>query len=53
LIIGPTTGVIEQTLQTLKVGDKVTSQVKKGDRFSFVIQKKIRRADKLYKLTDV
>lgn len=53
LIIGPTTGVIEQTLQILKVGDKVTSQVKKGDRFSFVIQKKIRRADKLYKLTDV
>lgn len=53
LIIGPTTGVIEQTLQILMVDDKVTSQVKRGDRFSFATQKKIRRADKLYKLTDV
>lgn len=53
LIIGPTTGVIEITFAELMVDEKATSLVKKGDRFSFVSGKKIRRADKLYKLTDI
>jgi U32 family peptidase len=52
LIIGPTTGVVEQTSGTLMVDDKVTDQVNKGDRFSIPVTNKIRRADRLYKLVD-
>ena len=52
LIIGPTTGVIEHIIKELMVDDKITDQVNKGERFSFLVDRKIRRADKLYKLID-
>jgi len=52
LIMGPTTGVLEQTITGLKVDDRITDQVNKGERFSLPVERKIRRADKLYKLVD-
>lgn len=50
LVMGPTTGVIELTIDEMQVDHKYVSIVKQGDRFSIPVPEKIRRADKLYKL---
>ncbi len=52
LIIGPSTGVVEYTVDEIRVDLKETDKVKKGDRFSIPIREKIRRSDKLYKIVD-
>lgn len=52
LIMGPTTGVIEHVIEEIRVEDKSINLVKKGERFSIPVPRKVRRADKLYKLTD-
>ena len=50
LIIGPTTGVIEQTLDEIQVDYQVVETVHKGDRFSIPVSAKIRPSDKLFKV---
>lgn len=53
LIIGPSTGVVEHTVDEIRVDLKETDKVEKGERFSIPIREKIRRSDKLYKIIDV
>lgn len=48
LIIGPTTGVVEITLDEIQVDYKVVEKVNKGDRFSIKVPTKIRPSDKVY-----
>ncbi len=50
LITGPTTGVYEMDIIEMYVNDKPGNFAKKGDIISIKIDKKIRPADKLYKL---
>lgn len=50
LIIGPTTGVIEQTLDEIQVDYQVVETVHKGDRFSIPVLQKIRPSDKVFKV---
>jgi putative protease len=51
LIIGPTTGVVESVVEEIRVDLIKVHEAKAGDRFSITVPRKIRRADKLYKLT--
>ena len=48
LVLGPTTGVVEQIISEIRVDLKPTDVAKKGERCSIPIEK-IRRADRLYK----
>jgi len=48
LIIGPTTGVVELVLDEIQVDYRVVETVRKGDRFTFPINQKVRMADKLF-----
>ena len=50
LIIGPTTGVIEQVLDEIQVDYQVVETVHKGDRFSIPVKEKIRPSDKVFKV---
>jgi putative protease len=50
LIIGPTTGVIELTANEIRVDLENVNIVKPGQRFSIPVPRKVRRADRLYKL---
>ncbi len=50
LITGPTTGVVEMDIIEMYVNDAPGTEAKKGDIISVKIDKKIRPADKLYKL---
>lgn len=50
LIIGPTTGVVEHRIDEIRISLIRVKKAKAGDRFSISVPKKIRRADKLYKL---
>ncbi len=50
LIIGPSTGVIEQDIQELRVNLNPTPETHAGEKFSMPVNRKVRRADKLYKL---
>lgn len=52
LIIGPTTGVIETTIEEIRFDLKSVESVKKGDVFSIPVPAKVRKADKLYKVVD-
>jgi putative protease len=48
LVLGSTTGVVEQTIGEIRVDLKPTAVAKKGERCSISIEK-IRRSDRLYK----
>jgi len=50
LITGPTTGVIETIVDQMYINDQPGTMAQKGDIISIKIDKKIRLADKLYKL---
>jgi len=50
MIIGPTTGVIEKTVNEIRVDLKPVNKTKKGELFSMSIDEKIRKSDKLYKI---
>ena len=50
LITGPTTGVVQTTLNEIRVGHDNKSTVVKGDSFTVRIDEKIRPSDKIYKL---
>lgn len=52
IISGPTTGVIQQFVEEIRVGLEAADEAKKGDHFSIRVEGKVRRADKLYKLVD-
>ncbi|MFB6340689.1 peptidase U32 family protein [Saccharicrinis sp. FJH62] len=52
LITGPTTGVIEMTVDELRVDLEPVQITRKGERFSISVPEKIRRSDKLYKMVD-
>jgi putative protease len=51
LIMGPTTGVVEHVLDEIRVDLIPVKETVSGERFSISVPRKIRRADKLYKLT--
>jgi putative protease len=50
-ITGPTTGVVQQYAGEIRVDFSTVPEAKAGERFSMPVDQKIRRADKLYKLT--
>lgn len=52
LITGPTTGVVEMTVENIHVDKKPVKETVKGDSFSIKIEQIIRRSDKLYKIED-
>ena len=52
LIIGPTTGVIETTVEEIRVDLKEVDVAHKGSLCSIPVKQKVRRADKLYLLVD-
>lgn len=52
LIIGPSTGVVEITIEELRTSDGPQNIVKKGEVCAFKVKDFIRKADKLYKLVD-
>ncbi|MDR2920767.1 MAG: U32 family peptidase [Tannerella sp.] len=52
LITGPTTGALFQTIDEIRVNLQPVTETKKGERFSFKVNEKIRPSDKLYKMVD-
>ncbi|MDR1201607.1 MAG: U32 family peptidase [Tannerellaceae bacterium] len=50
LITGPTTGVIIQTIDEIRVELEPVDETIKGQRFSFKVKEKIRPSDRMYKL---
>jgi putative protease len=50
LITGPTTGVIQATINELRVNNQKRDIVNKGEAFTILLEGKIRPSDKLYKL---
>jgi putative protease len=52
IITGPTTGIVEHTIESLRLDEEDVEQVKRGDRFTFKIADKIRPADKIFKVVD-
>ncbi len=52
LITGPTTGAIMMKLDEIQVDYKPVQEVKKGERFAFKIDQKIRPSDKLFVMVD-
>ncbi len=53
LITGPTTGVMQFIVDELRIDEKNTQKVNKGQVFSIVVNDRIRPSDKIYKLIDV
>ena len=49
LIIGPTTGVVEQKAEELRENGECVSKVQKASLFSMPVRELVRRGDKLYK----
>ncbi len=52
IITGPTTGVLEQKIDEIRVDLQVVQQARKGERFSIPVSDKVRRADKIYKIVN-
>ena len=50
LITGPTTGIIQMTLEELFIEGVKVEQVSKGDLFTISLHTKVRPSDKLYKI---
>jgi putative protease len=53
LFIGPTTGVIEDTIKEIRVDLKEVSKTEKGEVCSVPVKELVRRGDQLYKLVSV
>lgn len=51
-IIGPTTGVYQDTLKELRVDEQNTDHARQGEICSFPTREFLRRSDKLYKIVD-
>ena len=52
IITGPTTGVIETTVNEIRVKLEPVAEARKGEHFSIPIPQKVRRSDKLFKVVD-
>ncbi len=52
-IIGPTTGVYEDTLEEIRVDLKKVTNTVKGDDCSIPVNELVRRGDKVYKIVEV
>jgi len=52
IISGPTTGVIEMTIEELRVDELSVKEAVKGDRCSFPVGQVVRRSDKVYIMVD-
>jgi len=50
LVTGPTTGVVEGSVEEIRVNDKIVEEAKRGDECTFKIDTVIRSSDKLYKV---
>lgn len=50
LITGPTTGVIETSIEELRVDDKIVDEAKRGEHISIRVDEPIRASDKIYKI---
>ncbi len=49
LITGPTTGVIETRIESLRVDDAEVKEARRGQEFTMPLDRKIRPSDKIYK----
>lgn len=52
LITGPTTGVVESSISSLRVDDKEVEQANRGEEITFPLKETIRSSDKIYKLVE-
>lgn len=52
MITGPTTGIVQQKIHTIRINDQSAERVEKGERFTMLLDEKIRPSDKLYKIVD-
>ena len=52
IISGPSTGLIQSTIEEIRVGLEPVAEAKKGEYCSIKVSAKVRRSDKLYKLVD-
>lgn len=52
LITGPTTGVVESSISSLRVDDKEVEQASRGEEITFPLKETIRSSDKIYKLVE-
>ena len=52
LITGPTTGVVESSISSLRVDDKQVEEASKGEEITFPLDETIRSSDKIYKLVE-
>ena len=52
LITGPTTGVVESSISSMRVDDKQVDQASKGEEITFPLDETIRSSDKIYKLVE-
>ncbi len=53
LVMGPTTGVVETTVDEIRVNLQNVHTATKGETFSIPVKETLRRSDKLYKLVKV
>lgn len=52
IITGPTTGVLQSTVEEIRVDLIPVQKAEKGDRISILVSDKVRRADKLFKVIE-
>ncbi|HEN20804.1 MAG TPA: U32 family peptidase, partial [Desulfobacteraceae bacterium] len=52
LITGPTSGVIEYTVDEIRVDDRLSSHARKGETCSIPVETFLRRSDKIYQWLD-
>lgn len=52
VILGNTTGVLDETVREIRVDEKPVLQAQKGDTCSIPVSTIVRRSDKLYKIID-
>jgi U32 family peptidase len=52
MVSGPTTGYVEQIIESIRVDNKELDEVKRGEVFTAPFSEKIRPSDRLYLLTD-
>ena len=52
IVTGPTTGVMELTIEEIRVDLVPVSKAVKGQRFSMPVPDRIRKADRMYKMQD-
>ena len=53
LFIGPTTGVVEHSVESLRVNDNIVEKSIKGDEFSIQLDTKLRPNDKVFKIVPI